>query len=179
MLLGVVAYWKLGSSFDTSQPITSVLPRDGWTVLMNAALLVRCIVAFTLNISECCASAAPVCCSATDALWCHLSAPLLTMSDPTCPRTPPDVYTDMGTRLARPLLDRLPPLVGEAAAPRVGWAAVSLAGLALSFLVAFAVPFFSTMLSFIAVFGDVLAPCEQPRLAGVLLWFHLHASLPA
>lgn len=66
----------------------------------------------------------------------------------------------MGTRLAAPLLGRLTPLVGEAAAPRAGWAVVSLLGLLLSFLVAFAVPFFSTLLSFIAVFGDVLAPCE-------------------
>lgn len=43
------AYHKLGDSFDASLPITSVLPRDGWTRFINLLLLVRCLVACELG----------------------------------------------------------------------------------------------------------------------------------
>ena len=41
----VTAYSKLGSDFDTSKPVTSVLPPGAWSRAINALLLARCLVA--------------------------------------------------------------------------------------------------------------------------------------
>jgi hypothetical protein len=49
VLIACVGYSKLGVDFDFTKPVTSVLPQDTWVVLMNLALLVRCIVAYLLN----------------------------------------------------------------------------------------------------------------------------------
>lgn len=49
--LGAAAYIKMGTQFDLSKPITSVLPHDGWTIVMNAALFCHCIVAYAININ--------------------------------------------------------------------------------------------------------------------------------
>ncbi|PSC72118.1 tobamovirus multiplication 1-like [Micractinium conductrix] len=49
LLLGVTAYSKLGSDFDTSKPVTSVLPPGAWSRAINALLLARCLVAYALN----------------------------------------------------------------------------------------------------------------------------------
>ncbi|KAL6781314.1 hypothetical protein ACKKBG_A10640 [Auxenochlorella protothecoides x Auxenochlorella symbiontica] len=51
LLLGCAGYWSLGSAYDLSKPITSVLPQDGWTVLTNAMLLIHCLVAYQININ--------------------------------------------------------------------------------------------------------------------------------
>ncbi|KFM29202.1 hypothetical protein F751_1578 [Auxenochlorella protothecoides] len=51
LLLGCTGYWSLGSAYDLSKPITSVLPQDGWTVLTNAMLLIHCLVAYQININ--------------------------------------------------------------------------------------------------------------------------------
>lgn len=126
----ITGYYKLGPDFDHTMPLTSILPRDGWTVVMNVALLVRCLVAFTLNAN---------------------------------------VFTDLWTRLGQPYLSCLEAAVGPQAAPRASWAVVSVAGLVLSFLVAWAVPFFSTLLAFVAGFGDILAPYTLPALFGLVL----------
>lgn len=45
VLLSTTAYAKLGTSFDPSLPITSVLPPGLASRLINLALLLRCLVA--------------------------------------------------------------------------------------------------------------------------------------
>eukprot|EP00887_Chlorella_sp_A99_P002094 scaffold21.g2094.t1 len=131
VVLAVTAYWKLGNSFDTSLPITSIFSRSAWTVLMNVCLLARCLVAYILNIN---------------------------------------VFTDLVTRSLPPAaLAAVERVTGEQAAPRACWACVSLVGLAFSFAVAWTTPFFSTVLAFIAVCGDVLAPYTLPALFALLL----------
>lgn len=47
--LATVGYYKLGVSFDFTKPVTSVLPRDAWVVLMNLALFIRCIIAYIVS----------------------------------------------------------------------------------------------------------------------------------
>ncbi len=49
LALGVGGYAKLGTDFDLTRPITSVLPYDRWTVAMNAALFLHCIVAYAVR----------------------------------------------------------------------------------------------------------------------------------
>lgn len=44
ILLATLGYAKLGTDFDFSAPVTSVLPRDAWVVIMNLALFFRCVV---------------------------------------------------------------------------------------------------------------------------------------
>ena len=51
ILIASIGYWKLGRDFDFTKPVTSVLPQDTWAVLMNVALLIRCLVAYLLNLN--------------------------------------------------------------------------------------------------------------------------------
>ncbi|GAB4818791.1 hypothetical protein N2152v2_005837 [Parachlorella kessleri] len=51
LALGAVGYLKLGSNFDLSRPITSVLPYDAWSVTMNGLLFLHCVVAYAININ--------------------------------------------------------------------------------------------------------------------------------
>ena len=46
IIMGGVGYGRLGTQFDQSQPITSVLPQDAWTPVMNGGLLAHCILAY-------------------------------------------------------------------------------------------------------------------------------------
>ena len=46
IMIGCVGYYRLGSDFDKSKPVTSVLPQDIWTSLANVGLLAHCIVAY-------------------------------------------------------------------------------------------------------------------------------------
>ena len=39
-------YRQLGASFDLEKPLTSILPQDAWTVVMNAGLFAHCILAY-------------------------------------------------------------------------------------------------------------------------------------
>ena len=49
LALGAVGYLKLGSNFDLSRPITSVLPYDAWSVTMNGLLFLHCVVAYAVS----------------------------------------------------------------------------------------------------------------------------------
>ncbi|KAL4457812.1 hypothetical protein ABPG75_012677 [Micractinium tetrahymenae] len=134
VLLGVTAYSKLGPSFDHSKPITSVLPPGLVSRAINVALLLRCLVAYTLN--------------------CN-------------------VFTDLAMRLGRPWLSRL-----EDSAPRLGrrasWGLLSCLCVAMSFLVAAAVPKFDLVIAVIAAVGDVAAPYTLPALFGLILLPSIH-----
>ena len=46
IMIGCVGYYRLGSDFDKSKPVTSVLPQDIWTSLANVGLLAHCIIAY-------------------------------------------------------------------------------------------------------------------------------------
>ena len=39
-------YRQLGARFDLEKPLTSILPQDAWTVVMNAGLFAHCILAY-------------------------------------------------------------------------------------------------------------------------------------
>ncbi len=58
LALGAVGYLKLGSNFDLSRPITSVLPYDAWSVTMNGLLFLHCVVAYAVSTQ---AAGRPVC----------------------------------------------------------------------------------------------------------------------
>lgn len=48
--LGAIGYWRLGKGFDQTQPITAALPHDPiWTPVMNAGVLVHCIIAYQVR----------------------------------------------------------------------------------------------------------------------------------
>lgn len=51
VILGGVGYWKMGLDFDHSKPITSVLPEDVWTSVMNAGLFAHCIIAYQIDLN--------------------------------------------------------------------------------------------------------------------------------
>ncbi|CAL5228546.1 g11700 [Coccomyxa viridis] len=51
IMIGCVGYYRLGSDFDKSKPVTSVLPQDIWTSLANVGLLAHCIVAYMINLN--------------------------------------------------------------------------------------------------------------------------------
>ena len=51
LIMGAVGYLRLGSVFDFSRPITSVLPHDAWNVIMNAGVFVHCIFAYQINLN--------------------------------------------------------------------------------------------------------------------------------
>ena len=51
IIMGCIGYYRLGSVFDFSRPITSILPHDGWNVLMNAGVFVHCIFAYQINLN--------------------------------------------------------------------------------------------------------------------------------
>lgn len=50
VVMGSVGYWRLGNNFDQTQPITSVLPLDAWTPVMNGGLLAHCLLAYQVSI---------------------------------------------------------------------------------------------------------------------------------
>ena len=49
LIIGCVGYYRLGSDFDKSKPVTSVLPQDVWTSLANVGLLAHCIIAYMVR----------------------------------------------------------------------------------------------------------------------------------
>ena len=51
VILGGVGYWKMGVHFDHSKPITSVLPEDLWTSVMNIGLFAHCIIAYQIDLN--------------------------------------------------------------------------------------------------------------------------------
>ena len=51
VIMGSVGYYRLGSIFDFSRPVTSILPHDAWNVLMNAGVFVHCIFAYQINLN--------------------------------------------------------------------------------------------------------------------------------
>ena len=51
VILGGVGYWKMGVHFDHSKPITSVLPEDIWTSVMNVGLFAHCIIAYQIDLN--------------------------------------------------------------------------------------------------------------------------------
>lgn len=51
IIMGSVGYIRLGSSFDFSRPVTSILPHDAWNVVMNAGIFVHCIFAYQINLN--------------------------------------------------------------------------------------------------------------------------------
>jgi vesicular inhibitory amino acid transporter len=52
IMIGCVGYYRLGSDFDKSKPVTSVLPQDIWTRLANVGLLAHCIIAYMVRLSN-------------------------------------------------------------------------------------------------------------------------------
>ena len=52
-MIGCVGYYRLGSDFDKSKPVTSVLPQDIWTSLANVGLLAHCIIAYMVRCCMC------------------------------------------------------------------------------------------------------------------------------
>ena len=52
-MIGCVGYYRLGSDFDKSKPVTSVLPQDIWTSLANVGLLAHCIIAYMVRRCTC------------------------------------------------------------------------------------------------------------------------------
>lgn len=46
LAVGVVGYGLLGTSVDLHKPISSVLDKDVWLVIMNAGIFVHCISAY-------------------------------------------------------------------------------------------------------------------------------------
>ena len=52
-MIGCVGYYRLGSDFDKSKPVTSVLPQDLWTSLANVGLLAHCIIAYMVRCCTC------------------------------------------------------------------------------------------------------------------------------
>ncbi|KAI8474588.1 MAG: transmembrane amino acid transporter protein-domain-containing protein [Monoraphidium minutum] len=57
LLTGIVGYAALGAGMDVHRPISSVLPNDRWTVVMNAAIFVHCLIAYQVMINVWSASA--------------------------------------------------------------------------------------------------------------------------
>ena len=53
LMIGCVGYYRLGSDFDKSKPVTSVLPQDLWTSLANVGLLAHCIIAYMVRCCMC------------------------------------------------------------------------------------------------------------------------------
>ena len=51
IIMGSVGYYRLGSVFDFSRPVTSILPHDAWNVVMNAGVFVHCIFAYQINLN--------------------------------------------------------------------------------------------------------------------------------
>ena len=51
VIMGSVGYYRLGSTFDFSRPVTSILPHDAWNVVMNAGVFVHCIFAYQINLN--------------------------------------------------------------------------------------------------------------------------------
>ena len=51
LIMGSVGYIRLGSVFDFSRPVTSILPHDAWNIVMNAGVFVHCIFAYQINLN--------------------------------------------------------------------------------------------------------------------------------
>jgi hypothetical protein len=49
LLFGCVGYWRLGSDFDVTKPVTSILDQDAWVMAANAGLLVHCVIAYMVR----------------------------------------------------------------------------------------------------------------------------------
>ncbi|KAK9803254.1 hypothetical protein WJX73_010604 [Symbiochloris irregularis] len=75
IIMGSVGYWRLGTHFDQTQPITSVLPLDAWTPVMNGGLLAHCILAYQIDLN----------------VWAHTALLLVAprYADPQPPTAPP------------------------------------------------------------------------------------------
>lgn len=52
--MGVYGYHQLGYDFDHSKPITSILPYDAWTVVMNVSFKPRfwCLFSYLFSHSK-------------------------------------------------------------------------------------------------------------------------------
>ena len=72
VILGGVGYWKLGVNFDHSKPITSVLPEDMWTSVMNVGLFAHCIIAYQIDLN----------------VWTDLILDFTTRRNPTANKSP-------------------------------------------------------------------------------------------
>ena len=56
LAVGSVGYYRLGSHFDLTKPLTSILPQDAWLMAANVGLLAHCIVAYMVRLPcFCCA----------------------------------------------------------------------------------------------------------------------------
>ncbi|CAL8466173.1 g5709 [Coccomyxa elongata] len=51
LAVGSVGYYRLGSHFDLTKPLTSILPQDAWLMAANVGLLAHCIVAYMINLN--------------------------------------------------------------------------------------------------------------------------------
>lgn len=49
LAVGSVGYYRLGSHFDLTKPLTSILPQDAWLMAANIGLLAHCIVAYMVS----------------------------------------------------------------------------------------------------------------------------------
>ncbi len=49
LAVGSVGYFRLGSQFDLTKPLTSILPQDAWLMAANVGLLAHCIVAYMVR----------------------------------------------------------------------------------------------------------------------------------
>lgn len=49
LAIGSVGYYRLGSAFDLTKPVTSILPQDAWLMAANVGLLAHCIVAYMVR----------------------------------------------------------------------------------------------------------------------------------
>lgn len=69
-------YRQLGADFDLEKPITSILPQDAWTIVMNAGLFVHCVLAYQINLNVwthlCIHLTAPTLNECARVLWCIL-----------------------------------------------------------------------------------------------------------
>jgi hypothetical protein len=50
LAVGSVGYYRLGSHFDLTKPLTSILPQDAWLMAANVGLLAHCIVAYMVRV---------------------------------------------------------------------------------------------------------------------------------
>ncbi|KAK9902167.1 hypothetical protein WJX75_006684 [Coccomyxa subellipsoidea] len=131
LAVGSVGYYRLGSHFDLTKPLTSILPQDAWLMAANVGLLAHCIVAYMINLN----------------IWTHLLLHLF-------------VPSMNGAEVSSSLKGR------------AAWAAVSIAGIGLSWLVSVTFPYFSTVMAIIAALGDLAGAYALPALFVLYLMAH-------
>lgn len=122
VILGGVGYWKMGYHFDHSKPVTSVLPTDMWTAVMNIGLFAHCIIAYQIDLN----------------VWT-------------------DLILDFTARRSR-AVNKSP------RQQRFLWLVVSIIGIAFAAVMAYLLPFFSTIMGLIAAIGDLSAAYALPAL---------------